>query len=168
MTKTYHDFKAEVAQKYRLGSKLVIGHRPTYYDEAAELYAEYRVKLALEESKKLKPQMKDQIEFSEFLEIQKRLEITIGLVTDAERVPKSDKLLKLTVDFGNSDVRIVVTNIGSHVRLLSELTGHKMLFVTNLKPTKIMGIESTAMIMPGEIERFQTVTVVGQIGNTIL
>ena len=44
--------------------------------------------------------MKQEISFDEFLEIESKLEIRIGKVTAAERVPKSDKLLKLTVIFG--------------------------------------------------------------------
>ena len=54
--------------------------------------------------------MKDKIEFSEFLELEKKLEIKIGKVISVEDVPKSNKLLKLNVEFGE-EVRIVVTNI---------------------------------------------------------
>jgi len=41
--KTYGDCKKEVAQKYKLGKTLVIGHLPKYYEEAAELYAESKL-----------------------------------------------------------------------------------------------------------------------------
>ena len=58
--------------------------------------------------------MKNQIEFAEFLEIEKKLEIKIGKVTAVEDVPKSNKLIKLTVDFG-SETRTVVTNIKPHL-----------------------------------------------------
>jgi len=54
--------------------------------------------------------MKELIEFSEFLEIQNKLEIKVGQIINVEDVPKSNKLIKLTVDFGN-ETRIVVTNI---------------------------------------------------------
>jgi len=54
--------------------------------------------------------MKDLIEFSEFLEIQKKLEIKVGQIVNVEDVPKSNKLIKLTVDFG-TETRTVVTNI---------------------------------------------------------
>jgi tRNA-binding EMAP/Myf-like protein len=43
-----------------------------------------------------------------------------------------------------------------------------MAFITNLKPVTMMGIESTAMIMPGEIEKGFVITVQGQIGITLL
>lgn len=42
--KTYEDCKKKVAQMYKLGNTLVTGHRATYFEEAAELYAESKVK----------------------------------------------------------------------------------------------------------------------------
>lgn len=126
--------------------------------------------------------MKDLIEFSEFLEIQKKLEIKVGQIVNVEDVPKSNKLIKLTVDFG-TETRTVVTNIkpllntedgevqanlrgtlGMAISLLDK----KMSFITNLKPVTMMGIESTAMIMPGEIEKGFVITMQGQIGTTLL
>jgi len=126
--------------------------------------------------------MKDLIEFSEFLEIQNKLEIKVGQIINVEDVPKSNKLIKLTVDFG-TETRIVVTNIkpllnsedsevqtnlrgtlGMDISLIDK----KMAFITNLKPVTMMGIESTAMIMPGEIEKGFVITVQGQIGTKLL
>jgi len=126
--------------------------------------------------------MKDLIEFSEFLEIQNKLEIKVGQIINVEDVPKSNKLIKLTVDFG-TETRIVVTNIkpllnseDSEVQanlrgtlgMAISLIDKKMAFITNLKPVTMMGIESTAMIMPGEIEKGFVITVQGQIGTTLL
>ncbi len=97
--------------------------------------------------------MKEQIEFTEFLEIEKKLDIRIGEITAAERVPKSDKLLKLTVSFGPNEwvegsVKTVVTNIGSNFEP-ETLVGALCPFIVNLKPSKMMGIISEAMIMVG-------------------
>lgn len=126
--------------------------------------------------------MKELIEFSEFLEIQNKLEIKVGQIINVEDVPKSNKLIKLTVDFG-TETRIVVTNIkpllnseDSEVQanlrvtlgMAISLIDKKMTFITNLKPVTMMGIESTAMIMPGEIESGNVITVQGQIGTTLL
>lgn len=113
--------------------------------------------------------MKEQIEFNEFLEIEKRLEIATGKVTTVEEIPKADKLIKLTVDFGG-DERTVVTNIKPHLGDITALEGKEMLFVTNLKPAKMMGITSTAMILPGdEIEKNGNfITVNGDSGINIL
>lgn len=126
--------------------------------------------------------MKDLIEFSEFLEIQNKLEIKVGQIINVEDVPKSNKLIKLTVDFG-TETRIVVTNIkpllnseDSEVQanlrgtlgMAISLIDKKMAFITNLKPVTMMGIESTAMIMPGEIEKGNVITVQGQVGTKLL
>ncbi|HPZ23822.1 MAG TPA: hypothetical protein PLC25_03175 [Bacilli bacterium] len=134
--------------------------------------------------------MKDLIEFSEFLEIQKKLEIKVGQIVNVEDVPKSNKLIKLTVDFG-TETRTVVTNIkpilnSEDSQVQANLRGtlgmavsmddkghHSLLnkkfpFITNLKPVTMMGIESTAMIMPGEIEKGNVITVQGQIGTNLL
>lgn len=95
--------------------------------------------------------MKDKIEFAEFLDIQSKLEIKVGEIKSVSDVPKSDKLIKLEVDFGEDELRIVVTNIKPSLGedYVDILTGKRLLFVTNLKPVKMMGIESTAMIIPG-------------------
>ena len=93
---------------------------------------------------------KDEIEFSEFLEIEKKLDIRIGKVIAAERVPKSDKLLKLTVIFGinEGDEKTVVTNLGANFHP-DEFIGLQIPFIMNLKPFKMMGITSEAMIVVG-------------------
>ena len=90
---------------------------------------------------------KTQITFDEFMVIEAKLEIKIGQITAAERVPKSYGL-KLTVDFGEGDVRSVFTNLGkTHTPdSLIELT---LPFITNLEPVEIKGVKSEAMIMVG-------------------
>jgi len=94
--------------------------------------------------------IKEQIDFNDFLEIEKKLEIKCGRITSVEDVPKSEKLIKLTVDFNNGDIRTVVTNIKPRLANTSYLVGQGSFFVTNLKPVKMMGIESQAMILPLE------------------
>ena len=135
--------------------------------------------IIIEEKEKV---MKNQIEFAEFLEIEKKLEIKIGKVTAVEDVPKSNKLIKLTVDFGN-ETRTVVTNIkpllnpsdetvAANLRtslgMAMSIVDKKFAFITNLKPVTMMGIESTAMIMPGEIESGNVVTVNGTPGTKLM
>jgi len=113
--------------------------------------------------------MKEQIEFTEFLELEKKLEIKVGFITHAEEVPKSSKLLKLTVEFGDGDTRTVVTNIKPQLGELwkDKLCPKSFMFITNLKPVVMMGIESTAMIMPGSFND-EVVTVNGSEGNIML
>ena len=93
---------------------------------------------------------KEQIEFSEFLEIEKKLDIRIGQIVAAERVPKSDKLLKLAVKFDveSEELLTIVTNIGA-TRVPESLIDLTMPFIVNLKPSKMMGITSEAMIVVG-------------------
>lgn len=94
---------------------------------------------------------KAKITYDEFLEIESKLEITVGKVTEAVAVPKKDKLLQLTVDFGNNDIRTVVTNLGEKFGP-SNFIGVKFPFITNLEPAKIGGIVSEAMIMVSSYE----------------
>lgn len=89
---------------------------------------------------------KDKISFSEFLEIEKKLEIKIGRITAAESVPKSYGI-KLTVDFGNDDIRSVFTNLGKTYHP-DQFIGLTTPFVTNLEPSEIKGVLSQAMILP--------------------
>ena len=98
--------------------------------------------------------MKDKIEFSEFLDASSKLEIKTGKIISVTDVPKSDKLIKLEVDFGEDTARVVVTNIKPSLgeNYVDKLEGYSFLFITNLKPVKMMGIESQAMIIPGELE----------------
>jgi methionyl-tRNA synthetase len=112
--------------------------------------------------------MKEKIEFIEFLEIEKKLEIKTGTIINVDDIPKSNKLIKLTVRFG-SEEKTVVTNIKPYLSDPKVLVGKDLLFITNLKPVVMMGIESTAMILPGEIDKGGSlVTVNGQSGSKIL
>lgn len=96
--------------------------------------------------------MKDKISFDEFLEIEKKLEIRIGTIKEIERVPKSKKLLKLLVSFGEEE-RVCVTNIGDKIEdPETKLSNLLLPFIMNLEPVTMMGIESTVMIMVVEDE----------------
>ncbi len=75
-----------------------------------------------------------------------KVEIKVGLILGAEVIEESDKLLKLSVDFGEENPRQVLSGIRAFMAL-DELVGRKYLFVTNLKPRTMMGMESQAMIL---------------------
>ena len=96
--------------------------------------------------------MKEQINYDEFLEIEKKLEIRYGTIIEVEKMENSNKMLKLKVDFGEGDIRTVMTNIGNKLDRHTFLIGIQFPFITNLKPAKIMEVESTAMIMVCEDE----------------
>jgi methionyl-tRNA synthetase len=78
----------------------------------------------------------------------KKLRLQIGTVVEAEAVPKSKKLLKLTVDFG-AEKRQIVSGIAAHYTP-EDIIGKQYLFVTNLAPRKVFGIESQGMILTAE------------------
>jgi methionyl-tRNA synthetase len=75
-----------------------------------------------------------------------KVEMKIGKILLAEKVEGSEKLLKLSVDFGESAPRQVLSGIGKHVTP-EDLIGQTFPFVTNLAPRKMMGLESQAMIL---------------------
>ncbi len=74
-----------------------------------------------------------------------KVKIIVAKVLEAEKVPKTDKLVKLVLDTG-SGVRTVVAGVGAHYSP-GELVGKKVLYLSNLKPKKLRGIESQGMIL---------------------
>jgi methionyl-tRNA synthetase len=82
-----------------------------------------------------------QITIEEFQKIQ----LKTARVLSAERVPKSEKLLKLQVSLG-SEQRQIVAGIGKKYEPES-LIGKTIIVVANLKPAKLMGIESQGMVL---------------------
>jgi methionyl-tRNA synthetase len=74
-----------------------------------------------------------------------KIDLKAGKILSAERVPKSDKLLKLQVDLG-TEVRQVIAGIGKRYQP-NDLIGLKIILVANLKPAKLMGVESNGMIL---------------------
>jgi len=93
---------------------------------------------------------KPQISFDEFLAIESKLEIRIGQIIAAERVPKSYGI-KLTVIFGpnQEDEKTAFTNLGKQYEPENLIT-LKVPFITNLTPTEIKGVKSEVMIMVGK------------------
>lgn len=79
-----------------------------------------------------------------------KFDMRIGLVEEAEKVPNSRKLIKLLVNFGR-EKRVIVTGIADQFSP-SDLVGKKMIFVLNLKPKKMMNIESQGMLLLAEEE----------------
>lgn len=86
---------------------------------------------------------KPEIDYEDFM----KMEMRIVEILKAEKVKKSKKLLKLQVSLG-SEQRTIVSGISEHYKP-EELIGKKVLMLMNLKPRKIMGIESQGMILAG-------------------
>ncbi len=91
-------------------------------------------------------QKSDLISFDEF----KRMDLRVGEVQKAERVPQTDKLLRLEVNIGN-EVRTMVAGVAD-TYAPEDLIGRKIVVIVNLKPAIIRGIESQAMLLAAEVE----------------
>ena len=74
-----------------------------------------------------------------------KMDIRTGTILEAERVPKTDKLLKLKIDTG-IDVRTVVSGIAEWYKP-EDIIGQQVSILVNLAPRKIKGIESQGMIL---------------------
>ncbi len=77
-----------------------------------------------------------------------KLDIRVGKVLAAEKMEKSDKLLKLTIDTG-VDKRTVLSGIAKHYTP-EEMVGKQVTLIANLAPRKMMGIESQGMVLMAE------------------
>jgi methionyl-tRNA synthetase len=79
-----------------------------------------------------------------------RMELKVALVKSAEKIPGSKKLLKLQVDLGG-EVRQIVSGIADAYAPES-LVGRKVVLVANLKPAKLMGVESFGMVLAASLD----------------
>ncbi len=86
-------------------------------------------------------------ELTDFETFQK-MDLRVAEILEAEKVPKSSKLLKLRVSIG-SEERTVVSGISKHFKA-EDMVGKKVLMLANLAPRKIMGIESQGMLLFAE------------------
>ena len=93
-----------------------------------------------DENDKIMPQ-KNIIEFDDFTKV----DLRVGTVTEAENIPKSDKLLKLKVDTG-LDQRTILSGISKYYSP-DEIINKKVMVLINLKPRKMMGFESEGMLL---------------------
>jgi len=78
------------------------------------------------------------------------VELRVAKVLEAEAVPKSKKLLKLRVDVG-TEQRTIVAGIAEAYQP-DQLVGRSIVIVANLKPAKLMGIESNGMVLAASVE----------------
>jgi len=73
------------------------------------------------------------------------LDVRVGTIRKVEEVPKSDKLLRLTVDFGDHERRIL-SGMKAERSDPQEIVGRQALFVVNLEPRRMMGEVSEGMV----------------------
>jgi methionyl-tRNA synthetase len=79
-----------------------------------------------------------------------KVEMRVGQVLTAERVPKSDKLLRFTIDLGEAQPRQILAGIAEYYEP-EKLVGRKVAVVANLKPRKLRGFESQGMVLAASI-----------------
>lgn len=85
----------------------------------------------------------EQISYDDF----KKLDARLGKVLVAEAVPDSDKLIRFELDFGEEQPRQILSAIREWYPEPEKLVGKMMLFVVNLAPRMIRGLESQGMLM---------------------
>jgi methionyl-tRNA synthetase len=88
--------------------------------------------------------IKAEIQYDDFA----KMDIRIGTIIAAEAMPKSKKLLKLTINDGIQD-RTILSGIAEHFSA-EEVLGRQVCFLANLAPRKMMGLESQGMILMAE------------------
>jgi methionyl-tRNA synthetase len=98
------------------------------------------------EAKKLEmPPVKPEVSYEDF----EKIDLRVAKVLAAEVVPKSSKLLKLKIDVGEE--RTIVAGMGKDYKP-EEIVGKNIVVVVNLKPTKLMNIESRGMLLATDTE----------------
>jgi methionyl-tRNA synthetase len=109
--------------------------------QEAETAADPAAQAAVAEQAIDLPPVKDQVDYDTFA----RTDLRVGLVRTAERVPKSKKLIKMTVDLG-FETRTILGGIGTAYEP-EQLVGRKVVVVANLAPRPLMGIMSHGMLL---------------------
>ena len=89
----------------------------------------------------------EQIQFKDF----KKLDIRIGKIISADKVPDSDKLIKLILDMGDH-TRQVVAGIADIVDDENSLVGREVPVLVNLEPRILRGVESNGMILAVDVD----------------
>ncbi|MFH1425561.1 MAG: hypothetical protein ABIG28_02410 [archaeon] len=92
--------------------------------------------------------MADKVKFGDFA----KLDLRVGLIKEVEEHPNADKLFVLKVDFAEeSGERTIVAGLRGHYSV-DELKGKKAIFVANLEPAMLRGVESNGMILAASTE----------------
>jgi methionyl-tRNA synthetase len=127
---------AKIWGQYPLGTKVAKG-KPVFprYEIEEEIPA-----IPADTGYKPEP-LKSEITIDQFSD----MDFRVAKVLACEKVPKTDKLLKLTIDVG-TDTRTIVSGISQYYKP-EDLIGKHVVIVANLKPIKLRGIESKGMIL---------------------
>jgi len=115
--------------------------------EIKQLYPRLDEKEILADVKTLQDKEKEEQKVEELIDFEtfSKMKIKVGQIFAAEKVKKSDKLLKLQVDLGTENRQIVAGIAKTYAP--EDLIGKKVAVVANLKPAKLMGVESEGMVL---------------------
>jgi len=80
-----------------------------------------------------------------------KTKLVVGTIREAEQVPKSKKLVRMMVDLGEDKLRQLVAGIAERY-LAEDLVGRQIVVVANLKPAKLMGVESRGMLLAANVK----------------
>ncbi len=150
-------------ESIQIFGKTIVG---TKVGNATPLFARIDEKKKLEEinnkdkDKSVTAEEKEYITIEDFAKI----DLRIVKVLEAEKVKKSDKLIKLKVELGE-EMRQVVSGISKHYSA-EELVGKYVILVANLKPVKLKGIESQGMILAASTDKDLVLATVDKIIGT--
>jgi methionyl-tRNA synthetase len=138
----FHDAFATLPKTgFTLAQPQILFQRLTDKDMAAEKeklqgFAQTKEK----EAQKLEP-LKPERGIKDFM----KWDLRVGTILTAEAMPKSDKMVKLTVDIG-VEQRTVMAGIGKSYKA-ADLPGRRVILVANLEPKTLMGVESRGMVL---------------------
>ena len=130
----------EIGEAELLFAKIEDDQIQLQLDKLEAIRAERAAREKAEAAKKVAPQ-KEECTFEDF----EKMDIRTATVLEAERVPKTDKLLRLTIDTG-IDRRVIVSGIAEFYSP-EDMVGKQICILANLKPRVIRGIESHGMIL---------------------
>ncbi len=105
------------------------------------------------EEEPVKPTAKAEKQADDMIDIEDFMKVKLkgGIVKEAVRVPKSKKLIKMQVDLNEAELRQIVAGIGAAYEP-EDLVGRRIVVVANLKPAKLMGVESQGMLLASSLD----------------
>ncbi|MDO8468116.1 MAG: hypothetical protein Q7S56_04185 [Nanoarchaeota archaeon] len=96
--------------------------------------------------------MKPEINFNDF----EKLDLRIATIKKVEEIPSADKLYKLVLDVGDLGERIVCAGIKQYYHI-KDLKGKQVVYLANLAPRMLKGIQSSGMILAASTEGHESV-----------
>lgn len=155
------ELKKEWTQSFDLKKGIPLFEKIEINNEATPIQAEVAGKNANQETKN----SNSEISIEDFIKVQ----LIVGTIEQVEDVPKSDKLLKLQVNFGDKGNRQILSGVKKYFSN-DYLNGKQAVFVFNLAPRKMLGLESHGMLLTAQNnEKLEIIVPTGKVPNgTIL